>query len=59
MAEVLRAVEEFWKDTDPGLKHRAHTITAVYNHCARSLEPPSYELVEEIEMDMSLSDLPY
>ncbi len=59
LAEVLRAVEEFWKDTDPGLRHRARIITAVYNHCARSLEPPSYDLVEEFEMDMSLSDLPY
>ena len=59
LAEVLRAVEEFWKGTDPGLRHRAHIITAVYNHCARSLEPPIYDLVEEFEMVLSSSDLPY
>jgi transcriptional regulator with XRE-family HTH domain len=51
-AEVLRAVEKFWGKHAPELEHRARVITALYNHCARKLEAPSYELVEEIEIDM-------
>jgi transcriptional regulator with XRE-family HTH domain len=41
LAQVLRAVEEFWGGKDPGLEHRARVMTALYNYCARSLEPPS------------------
>jgi transcriptional regulator with XRE-family HTH domain len=51
-AEVLRAVEKFWGKYVPELEHRARVITALYNHCARKLEPPSYGLVEEIEIDL-------
>jgi transcriptional regulator with XRE-family HTH domain len=59
LAQVLQAVEEFWGNQPPGPKHRAHIITAVYNHCARTLEPPSYALVEEFEIDLSSSSLTY
>jgi transcriptional regulator with XRE-family HTH domain len=52
LAQVLRAVEEFWKDKDPGLEHRARLITALYNYCARSHEPVSFGLVEKFDTDL-------
>ncbi len=59
LTQAMRAVEEFWRGTDPGLKHRAHIITALYNHCARTLDPPSDELVEQFEDELSSSDFEY
>lgn len=53
LAQVLRAIEEYWGDTDPGLDHRARLITALYNHCARTLEPPDYGLVEKFDTDLA------
>ncbi len=52
LAEVLREVEKFWGKYVPELEHRARVITALYNHCARKLEAPNYELVEEIEIGL-------
>jgi transcriptional regulator with XRE-family HTH domain len=48
LAEVLRAVEDFFEKNKGTyeLEHRARLITAVYNRCARTLEPPSFGLVE-------------
>jgi transcriptional regulator with XRE-family HTH domain len=50
-AEVLRAVEDFWGNCVPELEHRARIMTALYNYCTRSLESPSYGLVEKFETD--------
>lgn len=50
-AQVLRAVEDFWGNAVPELEHRARIMTALYNYCTRSLEPPSYGLVEKFETD--------
>jgi len=49
LAEVLRAVEDFWGKHVPELEHRVRVITSLYNHCARTLDSPSYKLVEETE----------
>ena len=53
MTEVLRGVEEYWGDKDPGLDHRARLMTALYNYCTRSLEPVSYGLVEKFDTDLA------
>jgi transcriptional regulator with XRE-family HTH domain len=48
-AEVLRVVEEY--QDSPGITldraHRARLLVALYNHCARELEPPTLLLVEK------------
>jgi transcriptional regulator with XRE-family HTH domain len=47
LAEVLRAVEEYMEkhETSHPLNIMARLITAVYNHCARELVPPSEDLI--------------
>jgi hypothetical protein len=47
LAEVLRAVEKHMEKYNYAypLEYRARLITLLYNHCARTLEPPTESLV--------------
>jgi hypothetical protein len=53
LTQVLRENEECWGHCVPELEHRARVITALYNHCARTLEPLSEVLAEEFNIDLS------
>jgi transcriptional regulator with XRE-family HTH domain len=54
-AQVLRAFEEYQDSL--GIvydrAHRARVLVALYNHCARELELPSFGLVEKIDTDLA------
>jgi transcriptional regulator with XRE-family HTH domain len=52
LLQVLRVYNEFWGDHRPELEHQARVIATIYNHCARTLQSPSNELVEEIEISL-------
>ena len=47
LARVMRAVEEYMSEHKVSyeLEHRARVMTAIYNYCARTLQPPSRGLV--------------
>ena len=55
LAEVLRVVEEYFEkyELPYPLKYRARLITALYNYCARELEPPSEFLVGDFLADIA------
>ncbi len=54
-AEVLRALEDYMEKyrTPFELGFRARLLVALYNHCARTLEPPSEYLVESFVLYFS------